>query len=118
MTLRITDDLDLLLDVLPDRIQHSLREIGRSSDLIEVVMDLGRLPEARFTDGEVYLSTDEITSEDVANVIDKIGAFGTDNRAGIERTLHRISAIRNRTGALTGRTCRVSREAYDVNDVI
>lgn len=118
MTLRITDDLDLLLDVLPSRIQESLREIGRPAELIEIVMDLGRLPEARFTDGEVYLSTDEITAEDVRNVIDKIGAFGSDNRAGIERTLHRISAIRNRKGLVIGLTCRVGRAVYGVIEII
>ena len=118
MTLRITDDLDLLLEVLPQRIQDSLREIGRPSELIEVVMDLGRLPEARFTDGEVYLSTDEISADDVRNLIDKIGVFGSDNRAGIERTLHRISAIRNRKGLVIGLTCRVGRAVYGVIDII
>ncbi|MBI3957388.1 MAG: AAA family ATPase [Chloroflexi bacterium] len=118
MTLRITDDLNLLLDVLPQRIQDSLREIGRPADLIEIVMDLGRLPEARFTDGEVYLSADEISADDVRNVIEKIGVFGTDNRAGIERTLHRISAIRNRKGLVIGLTCRVGRAVYGVIEII
>ncbi|RLT41352.1 MAG: AAA family ATPase, partial [Chloroflexi bacterium] len=118
MALRITDDLDLLLEVLPQRIQESLREIGRPSDLIEVVMDLGRLPEARFTDGEVYLSQEEISAEDVSNLIDKIGEFGSDNRAGIERTLHRISAIRNRKGAVIGLTCRVGRAVYGVIEIV
>lgn len=118
MTLRITDDLDLLLYVLPQRVQESLREIGRPSDLIEIVMDLGRLPEARFTDDEVYLSTEEISEEDIGNVIDKIGAFGSDNRAGIERTLHRISAIRNRKGVVIGLTCRVGRAVYGVIEII
>ncbi len=108
----------LLLDVLPLRIQDALREIGRPSELIEVVMDLGRLPEARFTDGEVYLSTDEISADDVRNVIDKIGVFGADNRAGIERTLHRISAIRNRKGLVIGLTCRVGRAVYGVIEII
>jgi len=118
MALRITDDLDLLLEVMPQRIRESLREIGRPSDLIEVVMDLGRLPEARFIDGEVYLSTDEISAEDISNVIDKIGTFGSDNRAGIERTLHRISAIRNRKGLVIGLTCRVGRAVYGVIEII
>ncbi|HRJ44862.1 MAG TPA: AAA family ATPase, partial [Caldilineaceae bacterium] len=118
MTLRITDDLDLLLDVLPRRIRDSLSEIGRPSELIEVVMDLGRLPEARFTDGEVYLSAEEISADDVGNVIDKIGVFGSDNRAGIERTLHRISAIRNRKGVVIGLTCRVGRAVYGVIEII
>ena len=118
MTLRITDDLDLLLDVLPRRIQDSLRAIGRPADLIEIVMDLGRLPEARFIDGEIYLSADEISADDVRNVIEKIGVFGADNRAGIERTLHRISAIRNRKGLVIGLTCRVGRAVYGVIDII
>ena len=118
MTLRITDDLDLLLDVLPQQIQESLRAIGRPAELIEVVMDLGRLPEARFTDGEVFLSSEEITADDVRDVIEKIGDFGADNRAGIERTLHRISAIRNRKGVVIGLTCRVGRAVYGVIDII
>jgi stage III sporulation protein SpoIIIAA len=117
-TLRITDDLDLLLSVLPERIQRALREIGRASDLIEIVMDLGRLPEARFVDGEIYLSNEEISLDDLQNVIDKIGSFGADNRAGIERTLHRISAIRNRRGDVIGLTCRVGRAVYGVIDII
>jgi stage III sporulation protein SpoIIIAA len=117
-TLRITDDLDLLLSVLPERIQAALREIGRASDLIEIVMDLGRLPEARFVDGEIYLSNEEISLDDLQNVIDKIGSFGADNRAGIERTLHRISAIRNRRGDVIGLTCRVGRAVYGVIDII
>jgi stage III sporulation protein SpoIIIAA len=118
MTLKITDDLDLLLDVLPERIQTALREIGRAGELIEIVMDLGRLPEARFTDSEIYLSTEEIADEDLQQVIEKIGSFGADNRAGIERTLHRISAIRNRRGDVIGLTCRVGRAVYGVIDII
>ena len=118
MTLRIADDLDLLLEVLPERIRASLQKLGRASDLIEIVMDLGRLPEARFPDGEVCLSPEEITRDDLQHVIDNIGDFGADNRAGIERTLHRISAIRNRKGTVIGLTCRVGRAVYGVIDII
>jgi stage III sporulation protein SpoIIIAA len=118
MTLKITDDLDLLLDVLPERLQTSIREIGRASELIEIVMDLGRLPEARFINSEVYLSSDEISEDDLQKVIENIGDFGADNRAGIERTLHRISAIRNRRGDVIGLTCRVGRAVYGVIDII
>ena len=118
MTLRITDDLDLLLVVLPERIRTSLQELGRASDLIEVVMDLGRLPEARFPDSEVCLSPEETTRDDLQHVIDNIGDFGADNRAGIERTLHRISAIRNRKGIVIGLTCRVGRAVYGVIDIV
>ncbi len=118
MTLRIADDLDLLLAVLPERIRTSLQKLGRASDLIEIVMDLGRLPEARFPDSEVCLSTEETTRDDLQHVIDNIGDFGADNRAGIERTLHRISAIRNRKGTVIGLTCRVGRAVYGVIDII
>ncbi len=118
MTLRIADDLDLLLAVLPERIRTSLQKLGRASDLIEIVMDLGRLPEARFPDSEVCLSTEETTRDDLQHVIDNIGDFGADNRAGIERTLHRISAIRNRKGTVIGLTCRVGRAVYGVIDIV
>lgn len=117
-TLQIADDLELLLDILPDRVRKALEQTNRPSDLIEVVMDLGRLPEARFTDGEIYLSERETTLDDLAMVIDSIGQFGEDNRAGIERTLHRISAIRNRRGDVIGLTCRVGRAVYGTIEII
>lgn len=117
-TLQITDDLDLLLAILPQRIRVALAQADRSAELIEVIMDLGRLPEARFIDGEMYLSDHEITSDDLQSVIDQIGDFGSDNRAGIERTLHRISAIRNRKGKIIGLTCRVGRAVYGTIDII
>ncbi len=117
-TLQITDDLDALLAVLPDRISRALHEAERKTELIEVVMDLGRLPEARFDSGEIYLSDQEITNADLQQVIDRIGDFGADNRAGIERTLHRISAIRNRRGDVIGLTCRVGRAVYGTIEII
>ncbi len=116
--LQIADDLELLLAVLPDRIRKALEQANRPSDLIEIVMDLGRLPEARFTDGEIYLSDIETSSDDIKTIIDQIGEFGADNRAGIERTLHRISAIRNRTGDVIGLTCRVGRAVYGTIEII
>lgn len=116
--LKIADDLELLLDVLPDRIRKALEQANRPSDLIEVVMDLGRLPEARFTDGEIYLSDIETSADDIKMIIDQIGEFGADNRAGIERTLHRISAIRNRSGDVIGLTCRVGRAVYGTIEII
>ena len=105
----ITDDLDLLLDALPPRIIKSLRAEDGLDELLEVILDFGRVPEARFLDREVVLSDEETTDEDLAYVTDRIGAFGLDNRAGIERTLHRISAIRNREGKTIGLTCRIGR---------
>jgi stage III sporulation protein SpoIIIAA len=117
-TLQITDDLDLLLIILPERIRAALQREDRLADLIEVVLDLGRLPEARFGTGEAYLSETEITNEDLQQAITRVGAFGADNRAGIERTLHRISAIRNRRGDIIGLTCRVGRAVYGTIDII
>jgi stage III sporulation protein SpoIIIAA len=117
----ITDNLDDLLAVIPARIATSLR--NRSTDvetegLIELVLDLGRRPEARFQRGAVFLTSDEITREDLAQVEQRIGRFGDDNRAGIERTLHRISAIRNRSGDIVGLTCRVGRAVYGTIGII
>ncbi|MEM7531072.1 MAG: R3H domain-containing nucleic acid-binding protein [Chloroflexota bacterium] len=117
-TLYITDDLDVLLAVLPDEIRAKLEQTNNRNNLIEVVMDLGRLPEARFSNGELSLSDMEIRIEDIDHVIQHIGTFGSDNRAGIERTLHRISAIRNRKGKVIGLTCRVGRAVYGTSEII
>ncbi len=114
----VTDDLDLLLEALPPRIVESLHEPEKRVDLLEVVMDLGRLPEARYPGREVVLSHEEVTEEDLQFVIEHIGDFGDDNRAGIERTLHRISCIRNRRGKIVGLTCRVGRAVYGTIRVI
>ncbi len=116
--LRITDDLAALLEVLPPRVKEALRALDRGDDLIEIVLDLGRLPEARFTDKEVPLADQEVTHEDIDYVVQRIGQFTEDNRAGIERTLHRISAIRNRQGRIVGLTCRVGRAVYGTIDII
>ncbi|MEI7770481.1 MAG: R3H domain-containing nucleic acid-binding protein [Chloroflexales bacterium] len=109
----VTNNIDLLLDALPtyitDVIQHGDDD---PSDLLEIVMDLGRLPEARYRDEERFLSDREVTQEDIDYVIGRIGEFGEDNRAGIPRTLHRISAMRNRRGMVVGLTCRVGRAVF------
>ncbi|MGD0861978.1 MAG: R3H domain-containing nucleic acid-binding protein [Candidatus Limnocylindrales bacterium] len=112
------DDLDLLLNALPPDVVAAVHALTDPAQLIEVVMDLGRRPEARFTDGEVTLLEREIGEPDIAYVVDHIGAFGDDNRAGIERTLHRISAIRNRTGKIVGLTCRIGRAVYGTIEII
>jgi len=105
----VTDDLDALLAVLPPRVRIALEQERMVSGLLEIVLDLGRLPEARYPDAALALGSDAVTAEDIAYVVGRIGAFGDDNRAGIERTLHRISAIRNRRGHVVGLTCRVGR---------
>ncbi|HET6380676.1 MAG TPA: R3H domain-containing nucleic acid-binding protein [candidate division Zixibacteria bacterium] len=116
--LETTDDLDALMAALPPEIVERLRGVANRSDLLEVVMDLGRRPEARFTHGEEVLLDREVTEADIAHVIEHIGAFGDDNRAGIERTLHRISAIRNRGGKVVGLTCRIGRAVFGTIDII
>jgi stage III sporulation protein SpoIIIAA len=114
----ITDDLNALLEVFPPQICQALCQQTDISELIEVVMDLGRLPEARFPRQEVVLSPREVTEEDIEYVTTRIGRFGDDNRAGIERTLHRISAIRNRQGRIVGLTLRVGRAVFGTIKVI
>ena len=109
---RITDDLDALLERLPPYIAQPLRERENSSELLEVVLDLGRLPESRYPDREIVLSNKEVSQEDIEYIVSRIAPFSDDNRAGIERTLHRISAIRNREGRIVGLTCRVGRAVY------
>ncbi len=113
-----TDDLDALMQALPPEIVQRLSALSNRTDLLEVVMDLGRRPEARFTTGEEDLLDREVTDADIAYVIDHIGVFGDDNRAGIERTLHRISAIRNRSGKVVGLTCRIGRAVFGTIDII
>src|SRR5262245_38609043 len=108
----VTDDLDALLLVLPPSITNPLREMPERTDLLEVVMDLGREPEARFPGREQVLDSQPISEVDLDYVIQRIGTFGDDNRAGIERTLHRISCIRNREGRIVGLTCRVGRAVF------
>lgn len=108
----ITDDLDALLDALPPYIAEPIRHGEGRSELLEVVMDLGRRPEARYIGRDVFLSSREVTADDIDYVVSRIGAFGDDNRAGIERTLHRISAIRNRKGRIVGLSCRVGRAVF------
>ncbi len=115
---RITDDLDVLLDVLPTFLRHAVEKVNNSDKLIEIVIDLGRLPAARYVENEVTLSDKEITRADIDHITERIGNFDADNRAGMERTLHRISAIRNRRTAVVGLTCRVGRAVYGTVDII
>ena len=114
----ITDDLDAMLDALPPHVVGPLRERVDQHELLEVVLDLGRRPEARFPGREATLSEVEVSQDDIEYVIGRIGEFGEDNRAGIERTLHRISCIRNRAGRVVGLTCRVGRAVFGTIRVI
>jgi len=111
-------ELDLVLNVLPPDVAGVLRDRDDLDQLLEVVLDLGRLPEARFVSGDAELNDEPVTTADLENVIERIGDFGDDNRAGIERTLHRISAIRNRRGQVIGITCRVGRAVFGTIKII
>jgi stage III sporulation protein SpoIIIAA len=107
--MQLKEDLQKLLDILPQEIRQVLEQHPLRDNLIEVVIDLGRRPEARFPEKAEYLSSTPISYEQLRDCIQRVGRFGGDNRAGIEQTLHRISAIRNRNGEIIGLTCRVGR---------
>jgi stage III sporulation protein SpoIIIAA len=114
----ITDDMDALLDIFPPHIKKPLVTQKDISELLEVVLDLGRKPEARFPKREMDLNSKEVEETDIDYITARVSAFGDDNRAGIERTLHRISAIRNRRGKVVGLTCRVGRAVFGTIKVI
>lgn len=114
----ITDNLESLLNILPPHITERILAAGDKDNLVEVVLDLGRIPTARFADTEVELSKKEVVRAEIDSIVENIGEFDDDNRAGIERTLHRIAAIRNRTGDVVGLTCRVGRAVYGTTDII
>jgi stage III sporulation protein SpoIIIAA len=112
------EDLQALLILLPERVRDSIEKIGNETELLEIVMDLGRPPSARYVAGERVLHPDETTQAEINIVVNGIGDFDDDNRAGIARTLHRIAGIRNRRGQVVGLTCRVGRAVYGTIDII
>jgi stage III sporulation protein SpoIIIAA len=118
MQKRITDDLEALMKVIPTHVCERLRTLNRFDELLEVILDLGRVPTARYVDSEVVLAETEVARADLDYVIARIGDFDADNRAGMERTLHRISGIRNRRGQVVGLTCRVGRAVYGTIEII
>ena len=106
------DEIRVFLDIFPKEITKNIYSNEYLHDLLEVILDLGRKPEARYIDKTVPLSNKEVTREQIVSIISKIGKFGDDNRAGIERTLHRISVIKNRQGDPVGITCRIGRAIF------
>ena len=114
----INEDLDRLIEILPKSIQQVLQNHPEKHALVEIVMDLGRRPEARFPNTHEYLSPKLITWQDLDYSVKRLSQFTDDNRAGIERTLHRISCIRNRQGLIIGLTCRVGRAIYGTINII
>ncbi|MBU0671590.1 MAG: AAA family ATPase [Candidatus Margulisbacteria bacterium] len=115
---KVDEELLQLLEVLPPRVKQALLKHPDIAALIEVVLDLGRIPEARFEAKVYYVSGDQVSQDDIDFVVSQVGEFSGDNRAGIERTLHRISCLRNRRGKIIGLTCRVGRVIYGTNDII
>lgn len=106
------DDFEKLLDNLPLFVQQILKNHSQKKKLLEVILDLGRRPEARFAKGSEYLSRKVMSWQDLDFTLKRIGKFDNDNRAGIERTLHRISCIRNRQSMINGLTCRIGRAVF------
>lgn len=103
------DDLTKLIEILPVKIQRAIKDV-LMDEAIEIVLDIGRLPEVRIGNGKIeYLGTDTVTTDDIDCITAKIPEFTSDNRSGIAGTLHRISAIRNRQGKIIGLTCRIGR---------
>lgn len=111
------EDLQLLFRIFPDPLRSVLGGL-QTSELLEVILDLGRFPEARLSDRTLTLLEREVESETIEHVVGRLGRFSADNRAGIERTLHRISAIRNRAGDVVGLTCRVGRAVTGTVEII
>ena len=115
----LADNLNQLLEIVPDFIQEPLKKHPKREILIEIVLDIGRRPEARFADNNTeYLSYRMIVWQDIDYIIKRLGKFSDDNRAGIEKTLHRISSLRNRQGNIIGLTCRIGRAVFGTVSII
>lgn len=114
----LADDLNQLLDILPQFISTPIQQHPNKTSLIEIVLDIGRRPEARFAKGSCYLSYRTIVWQDLDYILKRLGKFSGDNRAGIEKTLHRISCLRNRQGSVIGLTCRIGRAFFGTVSII
>jgi stage III sporulation protein SpoIIIAA len=112
------EEVELLARALPTDLARALHERTDPTELLEIVLDLGREPEARVPGREVLLANHPVSASDLEHVANNVGQFGDDNRAGIERTLHRVSAIRNRSGRITGLTMRVGRAVTGTGEII
>ncbi len=112
------DGLPQFLDILPHVVREKLHVAADLDSVIEVVLDYGRPAEIRFSDRVERLQNVVVSEHDIEYVVKSVGEFGEDNRAGIERTLHRISCMRNRTGKIVGLTCRVGRALEGTIDII
>ncbi|MDX1920009.1 MAG: AAA family ATPase [Candidatus Caenarcaniphilales bacterium] len=113
-----SEELERLLSLLPERVQRAIYNHPNFAQLIEIVMDLGRLPELRFAKFDPVLLDEPVTKQEIEHMCSNVGGFSSENRAGIEKTLHRISAIRNRRGEIIGLTCRVGKTMTGTVDLI
>ncbi len=114
----VVDDLESLLEVLPQRVRRWLQDLEPLDGLLEIILDLGRPPQARFFDREEAMGQQDTTEDEINGVVSNLSPFGGDNRAGIERTLHRIAGMRNRNGKVIGLTCRVGRAVFGTSKII
>jgi len=114
----LADDLTKLLSILPTYISVYLEKHPHREQLVEIVLDIGRRPEARFSEGSEYISYKTIVWQDLDSIIKRLGNFSSDNRAGIEKTLHRISSLRNRKGNIIGLTCRIGRAIFGTVSIV
>jgi len=114
----LADNLNQLLEILPEFISKTLINHSKRSQLIEIVLDVGRRPEARFANDAIYLSYRNVSWQDLEYTLKRLGKFSGDNRAGIEKTLHRVSALRNRQGVVIGLTCRIGRAVFGTVSLI
>ena len=105
----LANDLNQLLDILPTFISNNIRHHPCREQLIEIVLDIGRRPEVRFSNSTEYLSYRTVVWQDLDHIFKRLGKFSKENRAGIEKTLHRISSLRNSEGIIIGLTCRIGR---------
>ena len=113
-----TGELELLLQAMPEAVSESIRSQPDHRELVEIVLDLGRRPLARFPSGEVELGAWEVDDSTLGHIVSAVGDFSEDNRAGIGRTLHRISVVRNRSGKVVGATCRRGRAIYGTIEIV
>ena len=116
--MNLNNDFEKLIENLPFFLQQKLRRHHRYDQMVEIILDLGRRPEARFTYGPEYLSQKMISWQDIEYVIKRLSKFSNENRAGIELTLHRISCIRNRQFLINGLTCRIGRSIFGTVSII
>ena len=114
----IADNLQQILDILPEFLSDPIQSHPFKEELIEIVLDIGRRPEARFANGAEYLSYRTIVWKDLEYILKRLGKFSGDNRAGIEKTLHRVSALRNRKGGIIGLTCRIGRAIFGTVSIV